>query len=268
MDVRKSLSAMWQLIATFCHYANSTLLEVLDEFANTPLISSKLIPEELLRTQTLTALNNAHQTALDGVNQSITFADRITQASGLMTGLATNAVIGLPINVWQSEQIVPTFSTKYKRHESTTLCYCINDVSCPMPGGLYFYDEWETNGIYDLNVIVPNATIPGLVVDCLPTQTMFASTVECFYNQSCLDILLSAYQADLPARALATKHVHHNGYYACLKCIKRRVWCEKGRIVTYPYNQNSSSLRTSPHINVCATLVLHENKCHQGIILV
>ncbi|CAF3826720.1 unnamed protein product [Adineta steineri] len=188
---------MWQLIATFCHYANSTLLEVLDEFANTPLISSKLIPEELLRTQTLTALNNAHQTALDGVNQSITFADRITQASGLMTGLATNAVIGLPINVWQSEQIVPTFSTKYKRHESTTLCYCINDVSCPMPGGLYFYDEWETNGIYDLNVIVPNATIPGLVVDCLPTQTMFASTVECFYNQSCLDILLSAYQVNI-----------------------------------------------------------------------
>ncbi|CAF1621803.1 unnamed protein product, partial [Adineta steineri] len=81
-----------------------------------------------------------------------------------------------------------------------------------------------------------------------------------------VDILL--FKADLPARALATKHVHHNGYYACLKCIKRRVWCEKGRIVTYPYNQNSSSLRTSPHINVCATLVLHENKCHQGIILV
>ncbi|CAF0775172.1 unnamed protein product [Adineta steineri] len=204
MDVRKSLSAMWQLIATFCRYANSTLLEVLDEFANTPLISSKLIPEELLRTQTLTALNNVHQTALDSVNRSITSADRITQASGLMTGLATNAVARLPANGWQSLEYVPTFSTKYKRQESTALCYCINDVSCSMPGGLYFYEAWETNGIYDLNVIVANATIPGLVVDCLPTQTMFASTLECFYNQSCLNILLSAYQVNINISILNT----------------------------------------------------------------
>ncbi|CAF1464069.1 unnamed protein product, partial [Adineta steineri] len=81
-----------------------------------------------------------------------------------------------------------------------------------------------------------------------------------------VDILL--FTADLPAHALTTKHVHHNGYYACLKCIKRDVWREEGRIVIYPYNQNSSSLRTSPHINVCATLVLHQNKCHQKIVLV
>ncbi|CAF1352559.1 unnamed protein product [Adineta steineri] len=73
-----------------------------------------------------------------------------------------------------------------------------------MPGGLYFFNEWETNGIYDLNVIVPNATIPGLVVDCLPTQTMFASTLECFYNQSCFDILLSAYQVNINISILNT----------------------------------------------------------------
>ncbi|CAF0777339.1 unnamed protein product [Adineta steineri] len=204
MDVRKSLSAMWQLIAAFCRYANSTLLEVLDEFANTPLISSKLIPEELLRTQTLTALDNAHQTALDSVNRSITSADRITQATELMAGLATNAIVRLPINAWQSNENVPTVSTQYKRHESTTLCYCIYDVSCPMPGGLYFFDKWETNGIYDLNVIVANATIPGLVVDCLPIQTMSASTLECFYSQSCLDILLPAYQVNINISILNT----------------------------------------------------------------
>ncbi|CAF4670758.1 unnamed protein product, partial [Rotaria magnacalcarata] len=31
-----------------------------------------------------------------------------------------------------------------------------------------------------------------------------------------VDVLL--FKADLPARALATKHVNHNGYYACLEC--------------------------------------------------
>ncbi|CAF3913855.1 unnamed protein product [Adineta steineri] len=73
-----------------------------------------------------------------------------------------------------------------------------------MPGGLYFYEAWETNEYYDLNVLVANVTIPGLVVDCLPIQTMFASTLECFYNQSCLNILLSAYQVNINISILNT----------------------------------------------------------------
>ncbi|CAF1191479.1 unnamed protein product [Adineta steineri] len=121
-----------------------------------------------------------------------------------MTGLSTNAIAMLPVNGWQSFEYVTTIQTAYKRHESTIFCNCIVGGTCPMPGGLYFYDEWETNGIYDLNVIVANATIPGLVVDCLPIQTMFASTLECFYNQSCLDIFLSAYQVNINISILNT----------------------------------------------------------------
>ncbi|CAF3450141.1 unnamed protein product, partial [Rotaria socialis] len=48
-------------------------------------------------------------------------------------------------------------------------------------------------GFFDLNILVPNATFPGLVVDCLPLQMTFASSLECFYNQTCLDTLLSTY---------------------------------------------------------------------------
>lgn len=68
-----------------------------------------------------------------------------------------------------------------------------------------------------------------------------------------VDVLL--FKADLPARALATKHVHHNGYYACLECDQQGVWCEEGRVVTYPYDQNSINLRTSTHIDICAKIV-------------
>ncbi|CAF1265868.1 unnamed protein product [Rotaria sp. Silwood1] len=72
-----------------------------------------------------------------------------------------------------------------------------------------------------------------------------------------VDILL--FKADLPARALATKHVHHNGYYACLECDQEGVWCEKARYVIYPYNQNSVNLRTSEHIDICAKLISQQS---------
>jgi hypothetical protein len=72
-----------------------------------------------------------------------------------------------------------------------------------------------------------------------------------------VDVLL--FKADLPARALATKHVHHNGYYACLECDQEGMWCEEGRIVTYPYNQNLVNLRTPAHIDICAKLASQQS---------
>ncbi|CAF2984120.1 unnamed protein product, partial [Rotaria sp. Silwood2] len=68
-----------------------------------------------------------------------------------------------------------------------------------------------------------------------------------------IDVLL--FKADLPARALATKHVHHNAYYACLECDQEGMWCEEGRFVTYPYIQSSINLPTSAHFDICAKLV-------------
>jgi hypothetical protein len=68
-----------------------------------------------------------------------------------------------------------------------------------------------------------------------------------------VDILL--FKADLPARALATKHIHHNGYYGCLECDQRGVWCEDGHIVVYPCTQDLVNLRTPAHFDFCAKMV-------------
>ncbi|UJR12858.1 hypothetical protein I4U23_017032 [Adineta vaga] len=45
--------------------------------------------------------------------------------------------------------------------------------------------------ICDLNKIKSDSTLTDLIVNCLPIQATFSSTLECFYNQLCLDILLS-----------------------------------------------------------------------------
>ena len=63
------------------------------------------------------------------------------------------------------------------------------------------------------------------------------------------------FKADLPARSLATKHVHHNPYYACLGYDQKGVWCEEGRFISYPYIQSSVNLRTSANFDICAKLV-------------
>ncbi|CAM4847675.1 unnamed protein product, partial [Rotaria magnacalcarata] len=74
-----------------------------------------------------------------------------------------------------------------------------------------------------------------------------------------VDVLL--FKADLPARALATKHVNHNGYYACLECDQKGVWYEEGRTVIYPYIPHRMNRRSSSHFDFCAEQVNQQLSC-------
>ncbi len=89
------------------------------------------------------------------------------------------------------------FANEYILKGTTTSCSCQINDSCPLPGNLYLYDAWEMYGYYDLNTIETNETLLDLVVNCIPGQTTFASSLECFYNQTCLNVLLSGYQTSI-----------------------------------------------------------------------
>jgi hypothetical protein len=36
----------------------------------------------------------------------------------------------------------------------------------------------------------PNQTIPGLVVGCVPVDSLLQSSLECFYNISCIEMII------------------------------------------------------------------------------
>ncbi|CAF1476576.1 unnamed protein product [Adineta steineri] len=99
---------------------------------------------------------------------------------------------------------------------SSLVCFCQNNDSCPLPANLYLYKTFETFGIYDLNRIKANETLFDIITDCLPYQMALSSSLECFYNQSCLNILLSSYKnalsisilnQSLSSRFLSTKKI-------------------------------------------------------------
>lgn len=193
MDVRTSISAVWQMITALCQSSNRTLADALVEFASTPLVSSVVLSEVQVRAKTQAALDLVFQTASETLVRSITIAHRIMQANAYTTGLLINSIVMTPSGSWSVLSSIYPKETIYYLRGSNEPCYCLRDRSCPMPGGLYFYDAWDAFGFYDLNTIDPNQILSGIVIDCLPTQTTFASSLECFYNQSCANILLSAY---------------------------------------------------------------------------
>ncbi|CAF3727584.1 unnamed protein product [Adineta steineri] len=210
IDVRTSLSAMWQLIRTFCQSSINMTTDALNQFNNSPLINTMLLTEELLEAKVQAALYLLRQTASATLIQPMTIVHKVTQANQLVTGLLTNYV-AVTKSFGLAQRFIPyhdigymnislytgTFGNKYISKNSSLVCSCQNNGSCPLPGNLYLYKIFETFGMYDLNRIKANETLSGIIIDCLPSQMTLSSSLECFYNQSCLNILLLSYNDSL-----------------------------------------------------------------------
>ena len=208
MDVRTSLSFMWQLIATLCHQTKATLAMSVEDFELSPLVSSTLFSRRLLESKVQEAIDNLRLLASDRLLRPLKTVHQITLINDYLTGVSTNHVVRAKqadetIKVDFSE--VP--STQYLQINSTKACKCQSQGSCPIVGSLYLQEALDTQGFYDLNTIVADHIIPGLIVDCLPTQMMFASTLECFYNQSCVDLLISSYSGTIEEIAILNENI-------------------------------------------------------------
>ncbi|CAF4149931.1 unnamed protein product [Rotaria sp. Silwood2] len=194
MDVKTQLSSIWQLISALCQSATNTITHALNEFAELPLISLTLLSERLLKTKTQAALDLVQQKASSALIRPLTLINRIAQTNQFITALSTNYITFLWDQFELRKLAVSFIGINYIMKGSTNNCMCLYNESCPTAGSVFFYDPWETYGVFDLNIIIANETLPGLVFDCTPLQTILGSTLECFYNQSCLDILLMTYQ--------------------------------------------------------------------------
>lgn len=221
MDVRTSLSAFWQLMKALCQSAAAAVNDELEKFENSPMISSAVFPEALLRARAQANLDTVFRKASNAFKQSIQLILRITLSNGFITGLSTNFVImeryselavSFPVDIWAIIYIGRDVGGR------VPICYCHYDESCPLPGRLYLYNNFSIDYLYTLNTMIPNATLPGLVVDCVPIQMILASSLECFYNQACLDVLLAAYpryinvsklDEVLPSRFLPTSRIDY-----------------------------------------------------------
>ncbi|CAF0758693.1 unnamed protein product [Adineta ricciae] len=206
IDLRTSLSAMWQLVRSFCQSANTAILDILKQFHNSPLLSSVLLTEELLKASVQATLHSLRQSISSSFIQSVIIPQKMAQANQLVTALSTNYIPvtkeygditerypSYDIGSLEVSAYIGMFENKFILQNSSVACSCKNNVSCPLPGSFYNYSGLDKLGTYDMNKIQPVATLPGLTIDCLPIQSTFLSTLECFYNQTCLELLLSFY---------------------------------------------------------------------------
>ncbi|CAF0838480.1 unnamed protein product [Adineta steineri] len=149
IDVRTSLSAMCQLIRTFCQSSINITTYALNQFDNSLLINTMLLTEELLEANVQAALSLSRQTASSTLTQPMTIVHKVIQANQLVTGLLTNYIAVTNSFGLTQDNIVADIGymnvsvssgqcgNKYILKNSTLVCSSQNNGSCPLPGNLY-----------------------------------------------------------------------------------------------------------------------------------
>jgi hypothetical protein len=77
------------------------------------------------------------------------------------------------------------FKPKLFRMDDNTSCSCLTSNTCMRPQGFFCQST-----SCQLVAYFPNQTVPGLRISFFPVNSVLLSTLECFYNASCIQMLL------------------------------------------------------------------------------
>lgn len=203
LDFRYSATGLFQTLQTLCQQAKETIIDKSIEFDSLQLITSELIANKTFFVQTSSSFEMFKASTLLLFQNSINLLRSMIINNQLLSAQDTSYafIIGDPPNnlpIWLSPRIM-----QYNKspNQSTVLnCLHTSGQTSRLPGGIYAnihrYDYVafpDLDGSVGDNNTLINATVtlPGISISCLPMESLLQSTLECFFNQTCLNIIIS-----------------------------------------------------------------------------
>ena len=167
-DFRIRAFAYFSQLASLCALTNKILTNELESFAQRELISTLLIPSEKFDAQFQTIFDEFRVSLASTSIRTLHLFRRVLQGNQLLSIYTTNWMLVRSQTIWDPLQTIPL------SHGPN--CSCATSNECVEP----------------IIVRLTNDTIieiPGLLLGCLPIESLLRSTLVCFYNQTCVNIL-------------------------------------------------------------------------------
>ncbi|CAF1179603.1 unnamed protein product [Adineta steineri] len=205
-DFRTFGSAQFQALAGFCDQSISYLEQNIDSFEKSKFISPQLLPRNLFQEETQTAIIRFQQSLPRAFAAQLELILQVISSNRLMSGLQTNFIISYDDN--------PEVNPAIYIDRNKASCDCVSDYRCTSKA--IFSDIFNASTQYDFGRKI---RLPGLASGCLPVTSILASTLECFYSQTCLNTLISVFQTEENFSAMAVSNISRFGQYATVKSI-------------------------------------------------
>ncbi|CAF4341514.1 unnamed protein product [Rotaria sp. Silwood2] len=196
IDFRSSATGQFQLLASLCSLVLASVSDAIDDFLSanflTPYIFSRLQFDEQIQAQNLfvqISTANIFQNLLH-LLRSTTYSNR------LQTALQTSRSHFFEFNVDNTASVFsygPSFIDFRNQ-----FCYCNLRATCFLSSTFYIPAAYAipNYGAYR-QAKLPMANVTGFVVGCYPIESVLRSTLECFFDSSCLNRVLQFFSLSI-----------------------------------------------------------------------
>ena len=173
-DFRSQSQIHFQLLSTLCHVASQIVQDHLESFYQTRFVSPEVLTGESFRIQTTILLEQFKRTVPESFQHTLELIKTNLELNQPI--VPTNTYFSLPAG---SDDNIQTSGASFESERpgcsSPTLdclCWYLSAKEC-----------YRFTRIVDNDV---NQIIPGMFFTWFPLQSLLMSTLECFYNDSCL----------------------------------------------------------------------------------
>ncbi|CAF1134130.1 unnamed protein product [Adineta steineri] len=154
-DFYNSAFGQFKILSSFCNLSNETVSESTFQLGTTDLLNNQLLSKYILNNTIEMFINKFQQT----ISQSF-----VNSISLIRETISSNMFMTAYLNNWEFDRADPTslYSVIHILPLNYTGCSCSSSSKCV-------------------------SSSHGMLTGCYPLETIFQTTLHCFYNQQCID---------------------------------------------------------------------------------
>lgn len=202
-DFRRTGSALFQALAAVCRLSKDNIEQSVAAFLTTPFVSSQALSRNLFESKVQASIEEFQESVSVVFQLQLQLVNELIFANKFQSGLQTNTLfIQMLGDQTRKYSITPIFF-EY-RQTNDNLCFCSRGYDCVSPSGIYDLFSNQPDIDFSRNQVTVLMRIPGLFSGCMPMNSLLLSTLECFYNQTCVNDILSFLSVNSDFTAMTT----------------------------------------------------------------
>jgi hypothetical protein len=188
LDYRIMIASHFQILAVLCRTINQTILDAIEEFSTEYITTNQVLLPDAFDAQIAALVDQLKTTTVAQSKYTNDFLWFNIFRNGIYSGLRTNYYVQA-----KSDGSGYTYFAAYYKSLNYS-CFCKQNDTCVHQAGFY---NWTgragVNSATNFGDLTTDPSLlfnlPGIMVGCLPYNSLLKSTLECFYNQSCIDLI-------------------------------------------------------------------------------
>ena len=182
IDYRLTAPSQFYFLSILCHSSQQAVSDAFQQFTSSHMVSKDVLSSEIFHADIDVHIAQVKSMTRTDMSLIYRYIYSIATQNRLISALRTNYLVNRhPGDV----ELYVGITVPYPIES----CTCLR-ASCVYPSRIYNWTQGKTTTVrYNVSGLPSSLRIPGIQTGCLPTSTLFASTLECFFDESCLNII-------------------------------------------------------------------------------